>query len=60
MIREISKEVYDEAVLHHGYIQDRSKVFTPAECFGYGIYNDRVFERDGKYYVNFEMGESCD
>lgn len=60
--REISKEVYDRAVLNNNYIAktDREEVFTVSELCGYGVYVDRVFERGGQYFVAYELGSSCD
>ena len=60
--REISKEIYDRAKANHGYIarEDIDKVFDISEQLGYGIYGDQVTERDGKYFVCYERGESCD
>ena len=60
--REISKEVYDRAMQNRGYItpEDTKNVFSISELIGYGVYGDQVTERDGKYFVRYERGESCD
>jgi len=60
--REISKEIYDRADGYNGLIadEDKEKVFSVAELCGYGVYLPRAFERDGKYYVSYERGDSCD
>lgn len=60
--REITKEVYNHAKTNRGYIMadDRSEVFTISELIGYGVYGDQVFERDGKYYVSYLLGSTCD
>ena len=62
--REITKEVYDRAMDHNGVISDKddiNAVFSISELCGYGVYNDRVSQgEDGKYYVNFYRGETCD
>lgn len=60
--REISKEVYDRARQNRGYItsQDSKDVFSVSELMGYGVYGDQVVERDGKYFVLYERGDSCD
>ena len=60
--REITKEVYDHAKANRGYItaDDSDRVFTISELIGYGVYGDQVFERDGKYYVSYSLGSSCD
>jgi predicted transcriptional regulator len=54
--REITKEQYDRAVNDH----DASDIFSQAEVMGYGVYDEHYFEEDGKYYVSFELGSSCD
>ena len=62
--REITKEVYDRAMDHNGVISDKddiNAVFSISELCGYGVYNDRVSQgEDGKYYVNFYRGDTCD
>lgn len=60
--REISKEVYDRARQNRGYItpEDTKNVFSVSELIGYGVYGDQVVERDGKYFVLYERGDSCD
>jgi len=59
--REITKEQFDRAD-DRGYLAhaDYLKIFDESERMGYGVYADHVFEKDGKYYVSFEMGDSCD
>ena len=58
--REITKEMYDRS--ENGYLkrEDYLKVFDESDRMGYGIYGDHVIEEDGKYYVSFAMGDSCD
>lgn len=60
--RKISKEIYDRAVANRGYIvsEDMNKVFDICQLCGYGVYLPLVFERDGEYFVSYEMGSSCD
>lgn len=60
--REISKEIYDRAMANHGQItkDDTDSVYSISEVMGYGVYSERVLEEDGKYYVSFQMGDSCD
>lgn len=60
--RKISKEIYDRAMPNGGHIasEDMCKVFDMSELMGYGVYLPMVFERDGEYFVSFEMGSSCD
>lgn len=56
VVREISKEKYIQVTEH----RDASGVFTPQEVMGYGVYNEKYYERDGKYYVDFRLGDCCD
>ena len=60
--REITKDIYDRAQDHNGFIigDDMSQVFSEAELIGYGVYSPIVCEKDDRYYVNFELGDSCD
>lgn len=60
--RRITKEQYERALENGGhiYITDRPDVFSESERFGYGVYSDLVFKRDGEYLVSFLMGETCD
>lgn len=60
--REITKEQYDRAIGHRGHIagEDYEDIFTKAELCGYGVYSAMAYERDGKYYVGFCLGSSCD
>ena len=54
--REITKE-QAEKVIHEN---DWSNIFSQSEVCGYGVYGERVREEDGKYFVEFYRGESCD
>ena len=60
--KEISKEVYDRAIENNGVIPGNMEmeVFGPSICLGYGLYGTRVREEDGKYYVDYSRGSSCD
>ena len=60
--REITKKQYDNALMNHRYITDHDMydIFSDAERLGYGVYCPMVCELDGKYYVLFELGDSCD
>lgn len=60
--REITKEQYERAMKNNGYIadEDGKDIFTISEMCGYGVYLPIAFERDGKYFVSFELGSSCD
>lgn len=61
-VREITKEIYDRNK-EHGVLcdEDMEKVFTQAQLCGYGVYYTQVRAgKDGKYYVEFDMGDTCD
>jgi hypothetical protein len=60
--REITKEQYDRAMENRGYItsQDEADIFSMAELCGYGVYSAMADMVDGKYYVKFYLGGSCD
>lgn len=60
--REISKEIYDRSQRHNGFIasEDQDKVWSASEYLGYGVYGGQTFEKDGKFYVSYERGDSCD
>lgn len=60
--REITKEQFNRALKHNRNLaeSDRKAVFTVSELCGYGIYDTYVFERNGRYYVRFVIGSSCD
>ena len=54
--REITKE-QAEKVIHEN---DWSNIFSQSEVCGYGVYGERIREENGKYFVEFYRGESCD
>jgi hypothetical protein len=58
--REITAEQYARA--KNGYLtkEDRETVFSPSELYGYGVYGGDVIRRDGKYYVRYSLGSTCD
>lgn len=60
--KEIPKEVYDRAMEHGGHLTgaDEAKTFSQAILCGYGLYGTQVYEEDGKYYVKYQCGDSCD
>ena len=62
LIKEIPKDIYDRAMNNGKYIplKDKEKVWDISERCGYGVYNHQVFEKDGKYFVEYNRGESCD
>ena len=61
--RRITEEIYNNAITKgNGYIadEDREKVFSDAELYGYGIYIPRVYKTEDGFFVNYEEGSSCD
>ena len=53
---EITKEEYDQA-------QEKgamSLITSEALLIGYGVYGAFVYEKDGKYYLRYKRGDSCD
>ena len=48
--KEISKEIYENAQKHNGYLtdEDKLKVFDVCDLCGYGIYNAKAYKQDGK------------
>ena len=56
MSYEISKEDYEKAK-KDGAI---SLIKDPALINGYGVYGAEVSEIEGKYYLHFDRGDSCD
>ena len=62
LLREITAEQYARAKAKNGYLteEDRKTVFSPSELYGYGVYGGDVIEQDGKYYVRYSLGTTCD
>jgi len=60
--REIDKELYDKCMECGGHIpaEMQHDFYGEAVMQGYGFYGDRVYEKDGKYFVRFSIGSSCD
>lgn len=60
--REIDREQYNRAVENNGHIaqRDQKSVFTASEIYGYGVYYDTVYSKNGRFFVMFNRGESCD
>jgi hypothetical protein len=52
---EIPKEDYDKAQKEGAY-----SLIGDAIKMGYGVYGARVYGADGKYYLTYERGSSCD
>lgn len=60
--REISKELYDESIANGGYIprDKRREFFGMSILMGYGLYDEHFIEKNGKYYIRYSIGDSCD
>lgn len=63
--REITKEQYDEIMAAsngRGFVPRslETKYFDVSILCGYGLYGSSVREQDGKYFLNYSRGESCD
>ena len=54
--REITREQFIKVMEDH----DTSDIFTTQEVMGYGVYQRRFYEENGKYYADFVLGDSCD
>ena len=52
---EISKEDYEKALK-----EGASSLVSDSIKMGYGLYGSSVSEVDGKYYLTYERGSSCD
>ena len=62
---EITKEQFEEimeASDNRGFVpaQLETKYFSISVLCGYGLYGDKVFKKDGKYYLWYKTGDSCD
>ena len=60
--KEISKDIYENAQKHGGYLtdEDKLKVFDVCELCGYGIYGAMAYKEKGKYFCKYYRGSSCD
>lgn len=61
-IKEITPEQYKRALANGKCLTwgDKQDVFTPRELYGYGIESTQVYAEDGKTYVQYVRGDSCD
>lgn len=53
--REISKEEYDKA-----QAEGAESLISSDIIIGYGVSCARVYEEDGKFYLTYWRGNSCD
>lgn len=61
-VRKITKEQYDRAMEHNGWVtnKDVEEIFPVGLLMGYGVYLPRAFEENGEYFVSYELGNGCD
>lgn len=55
--REITKEEFDQIKAKERSVYS---FFSEASVMGYGLLAYQPFERDGKYFIPFNMSDSCD
>lgn len=53
---EIPKEEYDKALKEGA----ESLITNPSDLYGYGVYGAWVKEVNGKYYLTYHTGDTCD
>lgn len=62
--KELTKEEWEQytEVTKSGIriVSNELKVFGESLCMGYGIYGTRCYEEDGRYFVDYSRGETCD
>lgn len=60
--RPISREIYERAQNNGGYVtrEDRGRVLTDSELYGYGGSTTTIFEQCSKYYAHCYRYNSCD
>ena len=58
--RVITKEQFDKCP--NGFVPEElySEFFDGTILHGYGLYRTKVYEEDGKYILEFKIGETCD
>lgn len=55
--KELTPQQYHNVIAKH----DTTGIFTAQEVMGYGVYCERYFQdKDGKYYVEYSVGDGCD
>lgn len=52
---EISKQEYEKAKEKGVY-----SLFADYMLLGYGVYGAQTYEKDGKYFLSYSRGSSCD
>ena len=61
-IKEITEDQYKRAISNGKCLtkEDKQEVFTEKELYGYGIYSTQVYAENGKTYVQYVRGDTCD
>ena len=60
MTREITREITEEQFNRAVHEHDMTDIFSETEVCGYGVYSETFYKRDGKCFVRFRLGSSCD
>ena len=61
IIKEITKEEYERYEADPiAFANWRETDIPQARALGYGCYGVRCYERDGKYYQEDKIGDTCD
>ena len=61
-MKRIKRELTEEQFRRVMDAKDTTGIFTEQERMGYGVYCEYYYQdkTDGKYYVSFNLGDSCD
>lgn len=59
IMRRVTREITEEQWQKHEK-GESTGIWTQSELLGYGVYGEEFYQKDGKYYVDFQMGTSCD
>ena len=59
-MRRVKKELTPEQWRNVTEKHDTTDIFTAQEVCGYGVYCERYYAQDGKYFVEYSVGDSCD
>jgi len=58
MLRTVNREITEEEYIKG--VKDPYSIISDVTIMGYGAYSAKVWEEDGKYYLRYETGDSCD
>lgn len=59
-MKEIVKEITQEQYINATQSNDKSGIFSASELCGYGVFNEFYYKSDNKFYVRYQIGDSCD